>query len=68
MIGVRLPDRAAFWANFSADPGFRADSSHGPDAFMEDQPVEVVGDVGQVSFASARARPMVRMNRPNLFF
>jgi len=34
---------------------------------MGDQPVEVVGDVARMSFASARAMPMVRMNRPNLF-
>lgn len=38
---------AGFQAGSSADFGFRADSSHSPGALMEDQPVEIVGDVGQ---------------------
>ena len=36
--------------------------------FVEDQAVEVVGQIGQRQFGLARVMPMVRMNRPKRFF
>lgn len=68
-------DRRPTVADFSAATGFRADSSLCGSAFMEDQPVEIVGEVGERQFrfgsrqtdgANEQAEPVLLMGEDML--
>ena len=50
------------------NPEVWTDSSHGSGAFMEDEPVKIVGDIGQDEFRFGPCDTYGRMNRPDLFF